>query len=173
MACKLQTQHALSGQELRKLRYVPANAAAKARAILTKVYAGAFYGIGANDLGCRNLDALSSAVMGVFRQKNDYHDSDLFYATALGTADLNPVVQLLTRRVLEFRRAICKRPKTLNKFRGILNLYAGSQRGEGAVWYHDQVANPGGQATSPRSSRTRQNNPTSRSGKWTLKQGGL
>ena len=49
---------------------------------------------------------ISAAVIDVFRNRNDIHDADWFFtAISNGTSrELDPTVQILVRRCLEFRR---------------------------------------------------------------------
>ena len=51
--------------------------------------------------------------------------------------DLDPTVQILLRRCLELRRAICKRPKTIAKANLILEKYAQNTT-DAARWYEDE-----------------------------------
>ena len=100
--------------QLTKLRYVAAEDGDKAKAILNKVYAGMMYGIEGSDITEAMTAKISAAVIDVFRNRNDIHDADWFFtAISNGTSrELDPTVQILVRRCLELRRAICKRPKT-------------------------------------------------------------
>ena len=56
-------------QQLRRLRTCSATPIAKARAIITKIYAGALYGIEASSITTAELNTLTAAVINVFRPK--------------------------------------------------------------------------------------------------------
>ena len=120
--------------QLRKLKYVQASAESKAKAIRVKVYACLFYGIEANDLTEKQLASISAAVIDVFQGRNDNHDTDWFYATCSEGKDLDPVNQVLVRRCLEFRRAVCKRPYLKKQYQCILQMYVKESMHE-PMWY--------------------------------------
>ena len=103
--------------QLTKLKHVNADSSDKIKAITTKVYAGIMYGIEGADITEVMTARISAAVIDVFRCKNDFHDADWFYTMLSNGAsrDLDPTIQILLRRCLEFRRAICKKPKTSAK----------------------------------------------------------
>ena len=63
-------------QQLRKLKYRPATVEAKAKAILVKVYAVAFYGVEAAEIPAARVAQLTVAVIDVFRSRNDNHNVD-------------------------------------------------------------------------------------------------
>ena len=108
-----------------KLRYTAAACEDKIKAILNKVYAGMMYGIEGSDITEAMTAKIAAAVIDVFRSRNDVHDADWFFtAISNGTSrELDPTVQILVRRCLELRRAICKRPKTLAKAQSIFASY--------------------------------------------------
>ena len=54
-------------QQLRKLRFCPAKAEAKARTIIAKVYAGAMYGVEAAGASVVKIANLTAAVIDVFK----------------------------------------------------------------------------------------------------------
>ena len=88
-------------QQLRRLKYCPATVEAKAKAIATKTFAAAFYGI--------EVAQLTAAIIYVFRSKNDPHKVDWFFASFFeDKKDLDPIVQIFTRRALQIRRTVCK-----------------------------------------------------------------
>ena len=53
-------------QQLKKLRFCPATTEAKAKAILSKIYAGAFYGVEAAGATLAKVASLTAAVIDVF-----------------------------------------------------------------------------------------------------------
>ena len=71
-------------QQLRKLRYCPASVEAKAKAILAKVYAAAFYGIEAAEAPVAKIATLIAAIIDVFRSRNDNHNVDWFFFVFFG-----------------------------------------------------------------------------------------
>ena len=103
--------------QLTRLRYAAVENKDKIKAVLTKVYAGLLYGIEGSDITEVMTARISAAVIDVFRSRNDIHDADWFYTTFSNDAssELDPTVQILMRRTLELRRALCKRPKTAEK----------------------------------------------------------
>ena len=84
------------------------------------------YGIEGSDVTEKMVAKMAAAVMDVFRSSNDAHDADwMFIALSNGTAkEVDPIVQLLTRRCLELRRAVFKRPGTRAKAQKIRKIYA-------------------------------------------------
>ena len=111
--------------QLRRLRFIAAETKDKAYAILAKIYPGGLYGVEANDVSEHLIAKLFAAVLDVFRCQSDIHDADFMY-TALSNGthkELDPTVQILIRRSLEMRRAICKRPGSLIKIQIIFKLY--------------------------------------------------
>ena len=63
-------------QQLKRLRTCPATPTAKARAIITKIYAVALYGIEASSITTAELNTMTAAVINVFRTRNDSHHAD-------------------------------------------------------------------------------------------------
>ena len=122
--------------QLTKLRYASADSEDKVKAILTKVYAGIWYGIEGSDITETMMARISAAVIDVFRSKNDMHDADWFYTmTSNGTiSELDPPIQVLVRRCLELRRAVCKRPKTKAKAQLIFDKYIQNSP-DATKWY--------------------------------------
>ena len=62
-------------QQLRKLRFCPAKAEAKAKVILSKVYAGAMYGVEAAGASPMKVANLTAAVIDVFKNRNNNHNA--------------------------------------------------------------------------------------------------
>ena len=89
-----------------------ASPAATAKVFRTEIYPAMFYGIECSDISERQLAAATAPVIDVFKQANDNHDVDWFFSTFEHGADLDPVVQIIRRRVMELRRATAKRPET-------------------------------------------------------------
>ena len=58
-----------AAQQLRRLRYCPAECEAKVRVILNKVYAAAFYGVEAAQATPQKIAKLSAAVIDAFKQE--------------------------------------------------------------------------------------------------------
>ena len=125
-------------QQLRKLKFTPATPEMKARAIITKVYAGALYGVEAAEATGHRINQLTAAVIDVFRSRNDHHSVDWFFSSFLNEhADLDPIVQTITMRILQLRRTTCKKPEMLQTFTRILLQYAHQQDGGTPRWFHD------------------------------------
>ena len=126
--------------QLKKLRFCPATVEAKAGIILAKTYAAAFYGIEAARMTPVKIAKLTAAVIDAFRSKNDNHNTDRFFGTmSEESKDLDPVVQILGRRVMQIRRTCCKRPKAEEQFKETLLKYAikHKQGEQWPKWYHD------------------------------------
>ena len=70
-------------QQLRRMKFCLATAEMKARAIITKTYAGDFYGIEAADATLGRINQLTAVVVVVFRSRNDNHTSDCFFRRLL------------------------------------------------------------------------------------------
>ena len=98
--------------QLQRLRYLPASREDKVKIILVKVFPGCLYGIEGGDLSDSQLATLSAAIIDAFNSHNDYHDTELTLLTLTdySSKDLDPVSQILKRRVVELRRAITKHP---------------------------------------------------------------
>ena len=108
-------------QQLRKLKYCPATAEMKARTIVAKIYVGALYGVEAAEATHRRITQLTSAVIDVFRPRNNHHSVDWFFSNYLSSeVGLDPIVPIFSRRILQLRRTACKKPELLPKFARIL-----------------------------------------------------
>ena len=70
------------------------------------------------------LTRIIAAILDVFRAGNDNHDSDwMFTELSEGTnRELDPCIHLLKQRVLQLRRAKCKRPNVSKQLVNILDL---------------------------------------------------
>ena len=78
-------------QQLRRLKYTPATIEAKAKTILSKTYAVAFYGIEAAEIATDKVNHLAAVVIDVFRSRNDMHNNDWFFSSFFGDKrDLDP-----------------------------------------------------------------------------------
>ena len=120
--------------QLKKLRYCPAGTQAKIRVINGKVYAGAFYGVEAAKIVPAKLARLSAAIIDAFRVKNDNHNADRFFTTLTKAKDeLDPVVQVLSRRVMQIRRTSCKQKGATDNFKATLLKYATKHK-QGKRW---------------------------------------
>ena len=120
--------------QLKKLRYCPAGTQAKIRVINGKVYAGAFYGVEAAKIVPAKLARLSAAIIDAFRVKNDNHNADRFFTTITKAKDeLDPVVQVLSRRVMQIRRTSCKQNGATENFKATLLKYA-TKHNQGPRW---------------------------------------
>ena len=113
-------------QQLRKLKFTPATAGMKARAITIKNLAGALYGTEAGEATCYRIKQLTADIIDVFRSRNDHHVTGWFFSNFLtDKVDLDPIVQIFTRRVLQLRRTTCKKPHRIPRFARVLETYAG------------------------------------------------
>jgi len=120
--------------QLRKLRYCPAGTQAKIRVINGKVYAGALYGVEAARIVPAKLARLSAAIIDAFRVKNDNHNADRFFTTITKAKDeLDPVVQVLSTRVMQVRRTSCKQEGATENFKATLLKHATKHK-QGKRW---------------------------------------
>ena len=120
--------------QLKKLRYCPAGTQAKIRVINGKIYAGAFYGVEAAKIAPAQMARLSAAIIDAFRVRNDNHNADRFFTTITKAKDeLDPVVQVLSRRVMQIRRSSCKQKGATEMFKATLIKYA-SKHKQGKRW---------------------------------------
>ena len=131
-------------QQLRKLKYCPATVEAKAKAIATKTFAAAFYGIEAAEIATAKVAQPTAAVIDVFRSRNNFHNVDWFFAAFFeDKKDLDPIVQIFTRRALQIRRTVCKKPGTKGQFLRILKLYSAQSPQQPPGWFHDDTTGEG------------------------------
>ena len=130
-----------TAQQLRRLRYCPANAETKVRVILANVYAGALYGVEAAQATPQKVAKLSAAVIDAFKSRNNNHNASWFFTTISPSRnDLDPVAQILCRRVMQGRRTSCKRDGAKDRFKSMLKKYATThkQGDKWPKWYHHQ-----------------------------------
>ena len=98
--------------QLRKLRLRPAKAGAKAKVILSKIYAGARYGVEAAGASPQKVASLPAAVIDVFKSRNNNHNANQFFSTITASKnDLDPLAQMFARRVMQIRRIVCSKKK--------------------------------------------------------------
>ena len=85
------------------------------------------------------IATLAASIIDVFRSRNDNHNADRFFTTlTLDKDDVDPVVEILARRVLQVRRIASKRKGMEGKFKEILQKYATKHRvgSKWPDWYH-------------------------------------
>ena len=81
----------------------------KIRTIHTKVYAAALYCIEVAQVTPDKIGKVVAAVVYAFRSRNNSHNVDKFFTTLThDDNELDPMVQILTRRVLQLQRACSK-----------------------------------------------------------------
>ena len=121
-------------ESLKRLRFIPAKVEAKTRIIHAKIYAAAMYGIEAAEATPPRIAKLTAAIIDAYRSKNNDHNADRFFATLTSDkSELDPVAQILMRRTLQIRRAACKKPENLPRYKQLLRKYAEKQK-EGDQW---------------------------------------
>ena len=119
-------------QQLKKLRFTQASVEMKVRAIQTKVYAAAFYGIEAAEVAPAKVAKLAAAVIDTFRAKNNNHNAVTIFSTITDdNNDIDPVAQILTRRILKIRRACCKKTGNEERYKKMIGNYAEKQAVDG------------------------------------------
>ena len=121
---------------LTKLKFLPIDKEAKAKAIRTVVFPAALYGIEAAQLSRSKVAKLSAAIKGVLHTKNSRHDTDLLFAHAVKGRDLDPEVQTVVRRCTMLRRAVEKRPAVLDKIQRIYDSYCKEASGNDLARWH-------------------------------------
>ena len=125
--------------QLRRLKYVPASVEAKVRIINAKIFAAAFYGIEAAEVAPAKIAKLAAAIIDTFRDRNNSHNANKFFTVmSKDKDDMDPVVQILTRRVLQTRRACVKKKGLKERFEKIIDIYANKNK-KGTSWpqwYH-------------------------------------
>lgn len=124
----------------------PAKTEAKAKVILPKIYAGALYGVEAAGASLTKVASLTAAVIDVFKSRNNDHNANQSFSTMTGSkSDLDPVTQILPRRVLQIRRTACKQRKAGPKFKSILKTYVTKHKrnGKWPRWYRDEEQEEG------------------------------
>ena len=92
---------------------------------MLKVFVAAFYGVEAARIAPRKVVALAAAVIDAFRSRNDDHNACMFYATFTDEdKDLDPIVQITGRRILQIRRVCSKDPIAQTRYKRMLEQYA-------------------------------------------------
>ena len=130
--------------QLKRLRFCPAGTKAKIRAILTRVFAGAFYGVEAARITPAKLAKFGADIIDTFKQRNNNHNVDRFYATTTKAKDdLDPVTQVMSRRVLQMRRTSCKKEGAKLRFQRTLQKYVKKHEVDGRApnWYYQHEDN--------------------------------
>ena len=88
---------------------------AKVAAINAKTYAAALYGIEAAGVQPAKVAKLTAAVIDVFKNRNNNHNLDRFFATLSSEEkELDPMVQIYGRRAMQIRRSTCKNSVEVN-----------------------------------------------------------
>ena len=105
-------------RQVKKLRFVPATPEAKVKARHAKIYASAMYGIEAAAVTPAKIAALAASIIDVCRSRNDNHNAGRFFTTLTADKDdVDPVVEVMARRVLQVRRTACKMEGVEAKFK--------------------------------------------------------
>ena len=83
------------------------------------------YGIEAAEIAPQRIAQVAANVIDVFRSKHDKHNDTLFFATLTEAKnDLDPVVQIATRRILQMRRTAAKQEGTEERYKQLIKAYA-------------------------------------------------
>ena len=122
--------------QLSKLMHTADDDEAKITATFGKVFVGTMYGIEGTDISDSMVGKIAAVVLDAFRSKHDIRDADwMFTSISNGSnKEVEPQVQILVRRCLELRGAICKRPKTMAKAKTILQKSVENSPGS-SKWY--------------------------------------
>ena len=109
----------------------------QARSIIAKISAGALYGAEAAETTSHRINQLTAATIFVFRSRNDNNNIDGFFSSFLADkVDIDPIVQIFTRRAMQITRTTCQKPEAKGKTQKILQAYAQSETTT-PKWYHD------------------------------------
>ena len=130
--------------DLKRLRYIPATMEAKTRIIHAKFFAAAFYGIEAAEATPAKIAKLTAAIIDAYRSKNNDHNTDRFFTTlTTDKQETDPLAQILMRRVMQVRRAACKKDGNFQRYKKLIQEYAvkHKQGDEWPSWYHHQDEN--------------------------------
>ena len=125
--------------QLNRFRCVPATLEGKARAVHAKVFAAALYGIEAAHLPIAKIAKLSIKIIDIFRSRNDDHNVDFFFSSmATDKCELDPMAQILSRRVMQVRRACAKNQDVLKRCKRIIAKYVDDNTNNDVLpsWYH-------------------------------------
>ena len=96
--------------QLKKLRYAQVGHEMKIRVIESKVFAAAMYGIEAAEVSVNKVAKLTTQVIDAFRSRNNDHNVDKFFTTISNSEqELDPNIQIFTRRALQMRRTCGKK----------------------------------------------------------------
>ena len=127
-------------KQLRKLRYCPATVEAKAKAIMAKVYAAAFYGIEAAEVLVPKIVSLTAAVIEVCRSIYDKHNVIGSSPPSFVTKkEIDPMAQIFGRRAMQIRRAVCKRKGALEESKTIIGRYGSRCKDQQPKWYYQDL----------------------------------
>ena len=67
--------------QFKRLRYCPVTVEAKMNIILAETYAATLYGVEAAKVQPQKIAQLATAVIDVFKPRNNHHNADRFFAT--------------------------------------------------------------------------------------------
>ena len=96
------------------------------------------YGVEAAAASPAKVASLTAVVIDVFKSRNNVHNANQFFTTITGNSnDLDPQVQILARRVLQVRRAACKKPEAARRLKTTMETYADKNKrnGKWPSWY--------------------------------------
>lgn len=91
------------------------------KAIQSIFFAAAFYGVEAATVTPKQCAHFTTAVIDAIKNRNDDHNIDQFFATAtMYKEDLDPQVQIFSRRALQLRRSAVKKAGAEGRFKKLL-----------------------------------------------------
>lgn len=126
--------------QLRRLKFAQATPDAKIKAIITKIFVAALYGVEAAEVKPTEIAKLTAAIIDVCTGRHNAHRADLFFATTGNEhQELDPAAQIFANRVLQTRRTSGKKHHLHETFQQSLVAYAEAHKVEGKwpAWFHD------------------------------------
>ena len=105
---------------------------------------GAMYGVEAANALPQKSASLTATVIDVFKSRNNNHNANQFFSTNTERmSDLDPTAHVFVRKVMQVRRATCKKKNAEEMFKSILQDYANKHKIEGTwpMWFRVEAQN--------------------------------
>ena len=120
------------------------------------------YGIEAAEVSIIKVAKLTAEVVDAFRSRNNDHNVDKFFSTISDDKqELDPNVQIFTRRAMQVRRACSKKEEAITEFKEMIWEYAEKNK-EGRNWPKWFHPNKGENSTRPERYPAEQPHPTTK-----------
>ena len=92
----------------RRIKWMPLTRQDKEKLVQTNILPAALYGVESSNGSKQALENLRSSIASAIGSRSDRRNVNLTYDTAQAGKDLDPVVNILYRRVAELRRCMAK-----------------------------------------------------------------